>query len=110
MAQPTVAMIGLGIMGSAMSGNLIRSRFQVFGYDVAPERLRALEQEGGSAARIAAQSSSPRCRRLIPCLKPRPACEPCPLLRRRFALQLQQSFGIPVGDFGHVLWTDGQHV
>jgi 3-hydroxyisobutyrate dehydrogenase-like beta-hydroxyacid dehydrogenase len=31
MAQPTVAMIGLGIMGSAMSGNLIRSRFQVLG-------------------------------------------------------------------------------
>ena len=51
MAQPTVGMIGLGIMGSAMSGNLIRSRFQVFGYDVVPERLRAFEQEGGAASR-----------------------------------------------------------
>ena len=51
MAQRTVGMIGLGIMGSAMSGNLIRSGFQVIGYDVLPERLRALEQEGGAAAR-----------------------------------------------------------
>lgn len=51
MAQRTVGMIGLGIMGSAMSGNLIRSGFQVIGYDVVPERLRALEQEGGAAAR-----------------------------------------------------------
>ena len=51
MAQKTVGVIGLGIMGSAMSGNLLKSGFQVVGYDVAPERLRALEREGGAVVR-----------------------------------------------------------
>src|SRR5207248_1718271 len=50
MAQKTVGMIGLGIMGSAMSGNLLKSGFQVVGYDVLPERLRALEPEGGTSS------------------------------------------------------------
>lgn len=51
MAQKTAGMIGLGIMGSAMSGNLLRSGFQVVGYDVLAERARLLEDEGGVAAR-----------------------------------------------------------
>jgi 3-hydroxyisobutyrate dehydrogenase-like beta-hydroxyacid dehydrogenase len=51
MAQKTIGMIGLGIMGSAMSGNLLKSGFKVFGYDVVAERASALEREGGATAR-----------------------------------------------------------
>ena len=35
-----VAMIGLGIMGSAMASNLLKSGFDVVGYDIAPERMK----------------------------------------------------------------------
>ncbi len=38
MAQHNVGMVGLGIMGSAMSFNLGRAGFRVAGYDVMPKR------------------------------------------------------------------------
>jgi L-threonate 2-dehydrogenase len=55
-----VGVIGLGIMGSAMSANLVKAGFTVFGYDpVAPARAR-LKKAGGtpceSAAQVAKQS------------------------------------------------------
>ncbi len=56
----TIGMVGLGIMGSAMSGNLLRAGFRVAGCDVDAGRLRALAAAGGAAARtpreIAAQA------------------------------------------------------
>jgi 3-hydroxyisobutyrate dehydrogenase-like beta-hydroxyacid dehydrogenase len=51
MAQQTVGMVGLGIMGSAMSANLVRAGFRVIGYDVAPRRGTELRRSGGIAAR-----------------------------------------------------------
>jgi 3-hydroxyisobutyrate dehydrogenase-like beta-hydroxyacid dehydrogenase len=51
MAQQTVGMIGLGIMGSAMSFNLGRAGFRVVGYDVAPRARAAHARAGGIAAR-----------------------------------------------------------
>jgi len=45
-----VGMLGLGIMGSAMSANLIAAGFEVVGFDVSPERMRAFEAAGGKAA------------------------------------------------------------
>ena len=51
MAQRTVGMIGLGIMGSAMSANLLRAGFRVFGYDVAPRARAAHARAGGAAAK-----------------------------------------------------------
>lgn len=42
--------IGLGIMGSAMSANLVRAGFETYGYDVVPERRKALVRAGGIAA------------------------------------------------------------
>jgi pimeloyl-ACP methyl ester carboxylesterase len=39
-------MLGLGIMGSAMSANLLRSGYQVFGFDVVADRLQAFAQAG----------------------------------------------------------------
>jgi 3-hydroxyisobutyrate dehydrogenase-like beta-hydroxyacid dehydrogenase len=49
--QQTVGMIGLGIMGSAMSFNLGRAGFRVMGYDVAPRQRAAHARAGGVAAR-----------------------------------------------------------
>jgi len=43
----SVGMIGLGIMGSAMSANLLKAGFQVQGYDVVPARRAALRKSGG---------------------------------------------------------------
>ncbi|TMG92461.1 MAG: NAD(P)-dependent oxidoreductase [Betaproteobacteria bacterium] len=53
MKQQTVGMIGLGIMGSAMSFNLGRAGFRVAGYDVAPKRRAEHARAGGIAARSA---------------------------------------------------------
>jgi 3-hydroxyisobutyrate dehydrogenase-like beta-hydroxyacid dehydrogenase len=43
-------MLGLGIMGSAMSANLLGAGWEVVGYDVEPDRLAALEKAGGHPA------------------------------------------------------------
>ncbi len=46
----TVGLIGLGIMGSAMSGHLLQRGVQVVGYDVSPHRTREFTAAGGTAA------------------------------------------------------------
>jgi len=51
MESRAVGMVGLGIMGSAMSANLIRAGFKVLGYDVVPKRRAELRKAGGSIAR-----------------------------------------------------------
>ena len=53
MTQQTVGMIGLGIMGSAMSYNLVRAGVRVIGYDVAPRARAAHKRAGGIAAKSA---------------------------------------------------------
>lgn len=49
----SVGMLGLGIMGSAMSANLRQAGFKVVGFDVSAQRLDAFAQSGGEAARCA---------------------------------------------------------
>ncbi len=44
----TVGMVGLGIMGSAMSRHLLAAGHTVLGYDVDAERLPELERAGGT--------------------------------------------------------------
>jgi L-threonate 2-dehydrogenase len=51
MTQQTVGMIGLGIMGSAMSYNLMRAGVRVVGYDVAPGARAAHKRAGGVPAK-----------------------------------------------------------
>jgi len=51
MAQQVVGIIGLGIMGSAMSLNLGRTGFHVAGYDIAPRRRAEHKRSGGVAAK-----------------------------------------------------------
>jgi 3-hydroxyisobutyrate dehydrogenase-like beta-hydroxyacid dehydrogenase len=46
----TIGLIGLGIMGSAIASNLIKSRFRVIGYDVVAAKRRGLTRAGGAAA------------------------------------------------------------
>lgn len=46
-----VGVIGLGIMGSAMSANLARNGFAVLGFDVLRQARAALARRGGKAAR-----------------------------------------------------------
>jgi 3-hydroxyisobutyrate dehydrogenase-like beta-hydroxyacid dehydrogenase len=45
-----IGVIGLGIMGSAISANLLKAGFTVSGYDVRPEAVQILESKGGSGA------------------------------------------------------------
>lgn len=58
-AQPTLGFVGLGIMGSAMSGNLLEAGFQVFGFDPSAAARTRFKKAGGrpctSAAAVAAQ-------------------------------------------------------
>jgi L-threonate 2-dehydrogenase len=42
-----VGVIGLGIMGGAMSANLLKAGFEVRGFDIAPARRAALRRAGG---------------------------------------------------------------
>lgn len=45
-----IGIIGVGIMGSAMSANLLKAGYEVIGYDVAPQQLDRLIRQGGSRA------------------------------------------------------------
>ena len=45
-----IGMIGVGIMGSAMSANLLKAGYEVIGYDVATQQLEGLVRQGGKAA------------------------------------------------------------
>ena len=45
-----VGIIGLGDMGIGMAKNLIKSGFELTGFDLRPERLQLLEKLGGKTA------------------------------------------------------------
>ena len=49
-SKQQVGVIGLGIMGSAMSANLVRAGFEVRGYDIVASRRAALTRAGGRPA------------------------------------------------------------
>ncbi|MDN5005700.1 NAD(P)-dependent oxidoreductase [Bradyrhizobium sp. GCM10027634] len=46
----TVGLIGLGIMGYAMSKNLLAAGFTVVGYDISPRAIESFRANGGTAA------------------------------------------------------------
>jgi 3-hydroxyisobutyrate dehydrogenase-like beta-hydroxyacid dehydrogenase len=54
MAKSRVGMIGMGIMGSAMAGNLLRAGFPVVGYDPSAPCRRRHREAGGIVAASAA--------------------------------------------------------
>jgi 3-hydroxyisobutyrate dehydrogenase-like beta-hydroxyacid dehydrogenase len=51
----TIGMIGLGLMGTAMSRNLLGTGYMVAGYDVRPEAGQALTAAGGRAVNSGAE-------------------------------------------------------
>ena len=55
-----IGVVGIGVMGSAMSGHLLRAGYEVHGYDVIPEQVEAFVELGGipqaSGAAVAAAS------------------------------------------------------
>jgi 3-hydroxyisobutyrate dehydrogenase-like beta-hydroxyacid dehydrogenase len=53
MARSDVGVIGLGIMGSAISSNLVKAGLATCGFDVLTRRREALERAGGRTARDA---------------------------------------------------------
>jgi putative dehydrogenase len=57
--KPRIGVIGLGIMGSAMSANLTKAGFEVRGYDIVAGRRAALRKAGGTPARSASQVKAP---------------------------------------------------
>ncbi|MCC7275331.1 MAG: NAD(P)-dependent oxidoreductase [Alphaproteobacteria bacterium] len=65
--SPAVAMIGLGIMGSAMSRHLIDAGFAVHGHDPAPAARAAFAAMGGCLADSAAAAAG-RAEIVITCL------------------------------------------
>lgn len=56
--SPVVGVIGLGIMGSAMSANLVKAGFSVIGYDPVGQARKRLAQAGGVACESAAAVAS----------------------------------------------------
>jgi L-threonate 2-dehydrogenase len=50
MESTAIGMVGLGIMGSAMSFNLQKAGFKVLGYDVVPKRREEHRKSGGKVA------------------------------------------------------------
>ena len=48
MIRRKVGVVGLGIMGSAMSANLVKNGFAVRGYDILPAARAALQRAGGT--------------------------------------------------------------
>ncbi|HEV8586133.1 MAG TPA: NAD(P)-dependent oxidoreductase [Methylomirabilota bacterium] len=60
----SVGIVGLGLLGHAVAGRLRAAGHDVVGYDVVPERNRALEAMGGKALRSAAavaEAADPVC-------------------------------------------------
>jgi 3-hydroxyisobutyrate dehydrogenase-like beta-hydroxyacid dehydrogenase len=61
--QP-VGFVGLGIMGTALSANLMKAGFPVVGYDIDPSRIQALVANGGTAA-ASAKDVAGRCELIV---------------------------------------------
>jgi L-threonate 2-dehydrogenase len=53
----TVAVVGCGIMGGAIARNLAKASHDVRGFDIDPARMAALEADGGTPCRSAAEAA-----------------------------------------------------
>jgi putative dehydrogenase len=57
--KKTVGVIGLGIMGGAISANLVKAGFRVRGYDVLPEKRAQLKKAGGTPVSSVEEMDAP---------------------------------------------------
>jgi len=53
--RETIGVVGVGLLGSAVSGVLLQAGYEVVGHDLVPERLAALTARGGRTAGSAAE-------------------------------------------------------
>lgn len=53
-----IGIIGVGLLGSAVAARLLKSGFEVTGFDTRPEQLKALEQRGLRPARSIAEAAA----------------------------------------------------
>lgn len=67
MGEPTVAVVGLGIMGAPMAHNLLEQGYQVIGYNRSTEPMEKLVAAGGERAGSAADAAA-RADVVITCL------------------------------------------
>src|SRR5947209_20512988 len=70
----TIGMVGLGLLGGALAGRLLKAGFAVMGFDRDPERCRFLASLGGDAAGSAGAVAQ-TCHRLIFSLPNTPVVE-----------------------------------
>ncbi|HEY3424457.1 MAG TPA: NAD(P)-dependent oxidoreductase [Negativicutes bacterium] len=73
-SREQVGVIGLGIMGLAISSNLVKAGFEVFGTDINLERCRELERSGGISVSNT-KDLGKHCRYIILCLPSEAALE-----------------------------------
>ena len=59
----TVALIGMGLLGSALAENLLKAGFAVRGYDTAPERMRQHAEARRPCCRLSRRRGARRLRR-----------------------------------------------
>lgn len=64
MSQPTVGLIGLGLMGTALAERFLQAGFSVVGFDVASERRHWLTSAGGTATASASDVAA-ECDRIV---------------------------------------------
>ena len=53
-----IGVIGVGLLGGAVAGRLLKAGFKVAGYDVRPEQVEALQSQGLRAANSLAQAAA----------------------------------------------------
>ncbi len=62
--EPTVGLIGLGLLGSAIAERLIENGFQVVGFDICEPQRESFAQRGGIVAKSVEEITA-RCRRIL---------------------------------------------
>ncbi len=53
-----VGFVGTGVMGLPMARNLIKGGFEVTAFDINPDALQTIRQDGGSVAKSAKEAAS----------------------------------------------------
>jgi 3-hydroxyisobutyrate dehydrogenase-like beta-hydroxyacid dehydrogenase len=64
---PSIGLVGIGLLGSALAERLLAAGWQVLGFDLDAERRRALTAAGGAAAETSADVLA-RCDTIVLCL------------------------------------------
>jgi L-threonate 2-dehydrogenase len=112
--QRTIGVIGLGLMGGAMAGNLVAGGWRVIGYDIDAKAMAAARQKGievvDDAAAVAAAASDiitslPSARAAIATAETIAAAAPAPLVvleMSTLSLEDKEAFAAVLKAKGHI--------